>query len=120
MDSKLSIPLLTPSIGYVDQELKMISFLKRQDLYEVSIGIGKQSYDNENDWINESDGAFGEIGLALSPSLRYLTKFVEYPKDLWTKLDRTIGKHNEDHNSTLDITSSTAIFLYSILILYSL
>ena len=28
-------------------------------------------------------------------------------------MDRTIGKHNEDHNSTLEITSSTTRVLYS-------
>ena len=28
-------------------------------------------------------------------------------------MDRTFGKHNEDHNSTLEIKSSTTIFLYS-------
>ena len=91
----------------------MIASLKRQDIYEVSIGLGKESYKDENDWINDSDRAFGTIWLALSPSSRYLISFVEYPKDLWTKLDRTFGKHHEDHNSTLDITSSTTRVLYS-------
>ena len=67
----------------------MIASLKRQDLYEVSLGLGKESYENEIDWINDGDATFGEIGLALSPSLRYLTKYVEYPKDLWTKMDKT-------------------------------
>ena len=28
-------------------------------------------------------------------------------------MDRTFGKHNEDHNSTLEITSSTTRFIYS-------
>ena len=28
-------------------------------------------------------------------------------------MHRTFGKHNEDHNRTLEITSSTTIFLYS-------
>ena len=64
-------------------------------------------------WLNKSDGDFGAIFLALSPSLRYLIGSTEYPKDLWTKLDRTFGKHNEDHNSTLEITSSTTRVLYS-------
>ena len=91
----------------------MISFLKRQDIYEVSIGLGKESYVDENDWLNDGDRAFGAICLALSPSLRYLVGFVEYPKDLWTKLDRTFRKHNGDHNSTLEITSSTTRVLYS-------
>ena len=28
-------------------------------------------------------------------------------------MDRTFGKHNEDYNSTLEITASTTRFLYS-------
>ena len=64
-------------------------------------------------WLNKSDGAFGAICLALSPSLCYVIGSAEYPKDLWTKLDRTFGKHNEGHNSTLEITSSTTRVLYS-------
>ena len=72
----------------------MIVYLKRQYLYKVSIGIGKYYYDNENDWINDSDRYFGAICLALSPSLCYLIGSAEYPKDLRTKLDRIIGKHN--------------------------
>ena len=89
----------------------MISSLKRQDLYEVSIGLGKESYDNENDWISDGDAVFGAIGLSLSPSLAYLTKSVEYPKDLSIELDRTFGKHSEDHNNTLESTPNTARFL---------
>ena len=81
----------------------MIASLKRRGLYEVSIGLGKESYDNENenDWLNDGDRAFGAICLALSPSLRYLIGFVEYPKDLWTILDRTFGMISEDQNITL-------------------
>ena len=92
----------------------MIASLKRQGLYEVSIGIGKESYENQNDWLNDGDRAFGAICLALSPSLYYLIiGSDEYPKEVWTKLDRTFGKHNEDHNITLEITASTTIVLYS-------
>ena len=35
----------------------MISSLKRQCLYEVSIGIGKESYEDENDWLNDGVAA---------------------------------------------------------------
>ena len=107
MDSKLLVPFLTPSTRYSEWKMKMITSLKRQDLYEVSIGIGKESYDNENYRINDGDAAFGAIDLSLSPSLRYLTKYVEYPKDLWTKLDRTFSKHSEDHNITLESRPKT-------------
>ena len=82
MDSSLSVPLLTPSTRYSEWKLKMITSLKRQGLHEVSIGLGKESYKDENDWLSDGDKAFGTICLALSPSLRYLVKSVEYPKDL--------------------------------------
>ena len=62
--------------------MKMISSLKRQDIYEVSIGIAKESYENENDWLSNGDGAFGAICLALSDSLYFVIDFAEYPKDL--------------------------------------
>ena len=48
MDSILSVPLLTPSTRYSKWKLKMIAYLKRQGLYEVSIGLGKESYKYEN------------------------------------------------------------------------
>ena len=101
MDSRLPIPLLTPFTRYSEWKLKMISSLKRQCLYEVAIGLGKDSYEDENDWINDGDRDFGTIFLAFSPSLCYLIDFVEYPKDLWTELDKTFGKHNEDHYRNL-------------------
>ena len=82
----------------------MIASLKRRGLYEVSIGLGKESYENENDWLNDGDIAFGAICLALPRSLFYLIGSAKYPKEVWIKLDRTFGKLNEDHNSTLEIT----------------
>ena len=113
MDSRLSVPLLTPSTRYSEWKLKMISSLKRQDLYEVSIGIGKEYYEYENHWINDGDRAFGMICMAFSPSLCYLIDFVEYPKDLLTELDRTFGKNNEDHYRNFERTASTTRILYS-------
>ena len=82
MDS--SVPLLTSFTSYSKWKLKMIASLKRRGLYEVSIGLGNESYENENDWLNDGDRDFGAIFLALSNSLYYLIDFAEYPKDLWT------------------------------------
>ena len=48
----------------------------------MSIGLGKESYEKENDWINDGHRSFGAICLALSPSLHYLIGSAEYPKDL--------------------------------------
>ena len=60
----------------------MISYIKGQYLYEVSIGLGKDSYEDENDYLNDGDRAFGIIGLVVSPSLHYLVDSAKYPKDL--------------------------------------
>ena len=82
MDS--SIPLLTPFTSYSEWKLKMIAYLKRRGLYEVSIGIGRETYENENDWISDIDRAFafGSIALALDDDLYFVIDSAEYPKDL--------------------------------------
>ena len=49
MDSRLSVPLLTPSTRYSKWKLKMISSLNRQGLHEGYIGLGKGYYEYEND-----------------------------------------------------------------------
>ena len=72
----------------------------------MSIGLGEECF-SENDWLNECDAAFGTMTLAISPSLRYLSRSIEDPKELWTRLDRTFGMVDEDHNSTLESTYST-------------
>ena len=113
MDLRLLVPLLTPFTRYLEWKLKMIASLKRRGLYEVSIRLGKESQEDENDLLNDSDRDFGTICLAFSPILRYLIDFVEYPKDLWTELERTFGKNNEDHYRNLESTPNTTIFLYS-------
>ena len=91
----------------------MISFLKRQDIYEVSIGLGKKYYEYENGWLNDDDRAYGTICEAFSPSLRYLIDFAEYPNDLWIELDRIFGKNNEDIYSHLGSTFITKRVIYS-------
>ena len=80
MDS--SVHLLTPFTSYSEWKMKMIASMKRQDLYEVSIGLGEESYESKNDWLNACDGDFGTTGLTLSPSLRYLSRSIEDPKEL--------------------------------------
>ena len=113
MDLILSVPLLTPFTRYSEWKLKMIASLKRQCLYEVSIGLGKESYEDENDWLNDHDRAFRMICLEFSPSLRCLIDADEYPKDLSRKLDITFGKQNEDHSNNLESTPNTTRFLSS-------
>ena len=66
-------------------------------IYELSIGLGEESFESENDYLNKCDVHFGTMCMALFPSMCYLKIFVEYPKDLWTTLDRTFGMIDEDH-----------------------
>ena len=68
----------------------MLSSLKIQGLYEVSIGVGEESFEEPGDWLNECDREIGAICLAISPSMRYLIDSIEYPKDIWTTLDRVL------------------------------
>ena len=72
----------------------------------MSIGLGKECF-SEIDWLNKSDGYFGTIATGLSPSLCYLIRSIEDPKELWTRLDRTFGVIDEDNNSILERISST-------------
>ena len=88
MDS--SVPLLTLSSNYSKWKKKMISSLMRQGLCWVSIGLGKECFSKIN-WLNKSYGYFGTIATGLSPSLCYLIRSIEDPKELWTRLDRTFG-----------------------------
>ena len=82
MDSRISVPLLSPFTSYSEWKLKMISYIKRQDLYEISIGAGEESYEDPSDWLNDCDRAIGVICLSISPSMHYLIDYFEYPKDL--------------------------------------
>ena len=80
MDS--SVPLLTLFTNYSEWKMKMIASLKRQDIYEVSIGLGDESFERKDDWLNECDAAYGTMCMALSPSMCYLKISVKNPKDL--------------------------------------
>ena len=68
----------------------MIAYLKRQYIYEVSIGLGEDSFEREEYWLNECDATYGTMCMALSPSMRYLKRSVENPKDLWKILEKTL------------------------------
>ena len=77
-----SVPLLTRSSDYYEWKMKMIIFLNRQDLYWVSDGFGRESFESDNDWLNAKDAAFEIMKLALSPSLRYLSRSIKDPQEL--------------------------------------
>ena len=55
MDSRVSVPLLSPFTSYLEWKLKMISYLKRQNIYEIYIGVGEESYEEPSVWLNDCD-----------------------------------------------------------------
>ena len=59
MDLRVSFPLLAPFTSYLEWKLKIISSLKRQGLYEISIGAGEESYEEPSDWLNDYDREIG-------------------------------------------------------------
>ena len=91
----------------------MISQLKRQDIYEISIGDGEESYEEPSDWLNDCDREIGAICLAISPCMHCLIDSVDYPKDLQTTLDRVLGKDNDDPSRYVESASSSSIICIS-------
>ena len=49
----------------------------------------------------------------LSKHSRYLIDSATYPKDLWTTLDRVLGKYNEDPSSNVESASSSSMISLS-------
>ena len=71
--------------------MKMISYLKRQGLYEVSIGAGEESYEEPSDQLNDYDRAIGGICLAISPCMRYLIDSIDSKGSL-DNIGQSFGK----------------------------
>ena len=90
MDSKF--PLLYP-FNYDYWKLKMSAYLKRQCLFDVSIGASSEttSYEERIDWMNNCDRAYGIMCLGMYPNIHHLIDSVGYPFELWNNLDKAFG-----------------------------
>ena len=90
MDSK--VPLLSP-FNYVDWKPKMSAYLKRQCLFDISIGAlsEPESYEEEIDWLNNCDRAYGIMCLGISLNIHHLIYYVDYPFELSINLDKYFG-----------------------------
>ena len=112
MDSK--VPLPSP-FNYVDQKPKMSTYLKRECLFDVSIGvlIERESYEENIYWINDCDRYYGIMCLAMSPKIHHLIDSVEYPFELWNNLDKYFGVQKvEDEAWSEPRISSCALSQY--------
>ena len=81
MDSKA--PLLYP-FNYADWNPNMSTYLKRQCLFDVSIGALRECgfYEENIDKINHYDRYYGIMCFRMSPNIHDLIDYVMYPFDL--------------------------------------
>ena len=94
----ISIPLLSP-FNYDEWKLNMVAYLKSHDLFDVSIGSSEEYYEEEHDWLNYCDKAYGGMGMVMSTNMRYWMDSVEYPFNIWRNLDKYFGVQKEEDNS---------------------
>ena len=90
MDSK--VPLIY-SFNYAYRKPNISAYLKRQCLFDVSIGILSEieSYEENIDWINNFDKDYGIMCLGMSPNIHHLINSVEYRFEIWNNLDKAFG-----------------------------
>ena len=77
----------------------MVAYLESRDLLDVSFGTGKESYEDENYWLDDGKRAYAIMCMVMTPNMCYLMEYVEYPFDLWTNLDRYFGVQREVDDS---------------------
>ena len=85
----LKFPLVSP-FNYNYSNLRMSVHLNWNCLFEVYIGaLSKpESYEENIDWINNCDRAYGVMCLAMSPNIHHLIDSTEYPFELWKNLEK--------------------------------
>ena len=89
MDSKF--PLVSP-FNYADWKPNMRAYLKRQCLFDVSIGAlsERESYEEKIDWLNNCDRDYRIMCLGMSPNIHHLIDSDKYPFELWKNLDKAL------------------------------
>ena len=100
MDSK--VPPLSP-FNYADWKPKMSTYLKRQCLFDVSIGAlsESESYEENIDWINNDDRFYGIMFFGMSPNIHHLIDSTGYPFELWKILEKYLVSHTVHVPTTL-------------------
>ena len=76
----------------------MCTYIKRQCLYDVSIGAVREpnSCQEKYDWLNDNDRAYGTMCLAIPPTMHYLLDSDDYLFELWRNIDEALGMQKED------------------------
>ena len=92
----------------------MSAYLKRQCLFDVSIGAlsEPESYEEKIDWLN-CDRAYKIMCLGMSSNIHHLIDSVEYPFELWKNLEKDFGVQEvEDEAWSEPNISSCALSQY--------
>ena len=71
----------------------MSAYLKRQCLFDVSIGALSELnyYEEKIGWMNNCDRSYGIVCLAMSPNIHHLINSTKYPFELWKKMEKAFG-----------------------------
>ena len=76
-----SIPLPSP-FKYAEWKLKMVSYIESHDILDVSFGASRESYEVENDYLDDCERACANMWMVMIPNMRVLIETVEYPFNL--------------------------------------
>ena len=60
----------------------MVAYLEFHDLLDVSFGAGKESYQDENDWLHDSEREYARMCMEMTPNICYHMESIEYPFEL--------------------------------------
>ena len=86
------VPPLSP-FNYAESKLKMFAYLKSHD---VSIGAMPMPYSDDGKciWLNNYEISYGAMCLAIPPRMPYVIDVVEFPSEIWSRLDGAFGQQN--------------------------
>ena len=90
----------------------MIAYIKSHELFDVSIGdVEMLEFDDEKSiWFNNCDRAYGAMCLSIPPRMHYLIDVVEFPSEIWSRLEKEFG-HKTKEISTKNWESASGISL---------
>ena len=93
----ISVSPLSPFI-YAECKFNMVAYLKSHELFDVSIGaMSMPDSDHEKSiWFNNCDIAYGSMFLSIPPRICYLIVVVEFPSEIWSRLDKASGQQTEE------------------------
>ena len=68
----------------------------------MSIGdvVTPESNDEKSIWFNNYDRAYGAMCIAIPPSMCYYIDVVEFPIEIWSRLDKAFGQQIEEISAT--------------------